>query len=121
MEITKEVVQEAYEKTALKPIRKLWVGYDSAITKNTVTCACGLSAVYAAQTSVDELKELMRRGFVTDTLKEKLAISEDFICGFMDAFDGNDSYKAGTEDYKKGRKVGEESVELLFGVPKGES
>lgn len=106
MEITYELVNEAYLATELKPTDGYWVTetiIENDVGEDTVVnCACGMSALYTHLKVKNEntltVNEVFRDLMVCDSFNDidtevinylsSLGINEDSIEGFIDGFDG---------------------------------
>ncbi|WP_010271408.1 hypothetical protein [Paenibacillus senegalensis] len=80
--IAPEQVKEAYEKTGLKPMQNGWF-------EISTKCACGLSAVLAAEKGIEWLESQFRlrrsRSYIAS---ERLNLLPSYVTGFTSGFDG---------------------------------
>lgn len=109
MEITAQMIKDAYYKMKIQPIQRQWIESDS----HGVTCACGMSVLYASETSIEKLMELVNSSSVMNGLEKQFNVSLSFLSGFMDAFDEH-GLNSHFPQYIAGYAIGKETIELVF-------
>ncbi len=117
-----EAVKAAYQKTGLKPARRVWCSSDEdddADDGETPRCACAAGVVLAAKLGSSVPFESVGGH---DDAARLLGVDEDLLGSFTEGFDG-DTYAGEREPgpavdaYEHGRKV----AAAVFGEAAGES
>ncbi|MDR6884879.1 hypothetical protein [Bacillus sp. 3255] len=120
IQINAAAVLKAYQETGLIPLRLDWIEKDNGGKR----CACGLSALYIGCSSDhDEAYDFLFKTIrdLEDVMEEKFGISNDFILGFINGFDGGVINPRWTQEKNDAFKIGQEAWQAVYHLAVGES